>query len=191
MDKNRKVEKRTFLSSQEVSQLLAAAKKSRYPLRDQALILLTFRHGLRASEAVNLSWDQIDMKGHTVHVSRLKGSDPSIHTLEADEHKLLKRLKEGQSDTRFIFMTERGTVMTADGFLKLLKKLGQDAGFAFNVHPHMLRHGAGHALAMNNASTRSIQHYLGHKNIKNVVRYTQMNDKAFQGYGAIIGGKVK
>lgn len=188
---NRKVEKsRNFLTAEEVNRLIAQAEAGRYPTRDKALILMAFRHGLRASEAVSIKWDQIDLNAARIQVQRLKGSDDSIHVLEADEVRLLRKLKK-ETNSAFVFMTERGTPMSADGFLKLFKALGKAAGFTFNVHPHMLRHGAGHALAMNNASTRSIQSFLGHRNIQHTVRYTQMNDAAFKGFGKLIGGKVK
>lgn len=188
---NRKVKtKKTFLTSQEVSKLLEAAKKhSRYSTRDQALILLTFRHGLRATEATSLAWHQIDLAGAKFTVNRLKGSDDSVQVLEADEIKLLKKLKADQADNNFVFLTERSTPMNADGFLKLVKKLGKLAGIE-GAHPHQLRHGAGHALAMNNASTRTIQAFLGHRNIQHTVLYTKMNDSAFRGFGKLIGGKL-
>jgi type 1 fimbriae regulatory protein FimB/type 1 fimbriae regulatory protein FimE len=187
---NRKVEKRTYLSGQEVSQLLAAAKHTRYSTRDCALILLTFRHGLRASEAVNLQWSQIDLKAARLQVNRLKGSDDSVQSLEADEVRLLQHLRKDEPDNIFVFITERGDVMTADNFLKLMKRLGKQAGFTFNVHPHMLRHGAGYQLVNNGASTRTIQAYLGHKNIKHTELYTKLNAATFKGFGRMIGGKV-
>ncbi len=188
--KNRKVEKRTYLSAQEVSKLIDAAKSTRYGIRDTALILLTFRHGLRASEAVSLTWNQIDLKAARIQVTRLKGSDDSVHVLEADEVRLLSSLKKNSEDTAFVFVSERGTPMTADNFLKLCKRLGKEAGFTFNVHPHMLRHGAGYQMVNNGVSTRVMQAFLGHKNIKHTERYTALSADAFVGIGKKIGGRV-
>ena len=187
---NRKVDKKTFLSAQEVSQLLSVAKNTRYGTRDSALILVTFRHGLRASEAVALQWNQIDLKAARIHVVRRKGSDDSVHVLEADEVRLLTQLKKKSPDNAFVFLSERGTPMTADNFLKLAKRLGKDAGFDFNLHPHMLRHGAGYQLINNGASTRQVQHFLGHKNLKHTELYTKLNANAFKDFGRKIGGKL-
>lgn len=189
-DKNRKVVKRTFLSAQEVSQILSAAKKTRYSTRDRALILLTFRHGLRASEAVSLQWSQIDLKAGRLQVNRLKGSDDSVQPMEADEVRLLQSLKKSSSDNAFVFVTERGTVMTADNFLKLMTRLGGKAGFAFKCHPHQLRHGAGYQLVNAGISTRTIQAYLGHKNIKHTELYTKLCAAAFKDLGRKIGGRI-
>lgn len=188
--KIRTVKKKDYLTAQEVSQLLTAAGDTRYSTRDKALILLTFRHGLRATEAVSLTWEQIDLKSGRINVQRLKGSEDSIQVMEADEVRLLKKLHTESPDNRFVFMTERKAPMTADGFLKLVARLGKVAGFTFKVHPHMLRHGAGHALASANISTRTIQAMLGHKNIQHTVRYTTISNPAFVGLGKKIGGKL-
>lgn len=189
-DENRKVEKRSFLSAHEVTQLLSAAKKSRYSTRDRALILLTFRHGLRASEAVSLQWSQIDLKAARLHVNRLKGSDDSIQPLEADEIRLLQALKKNSPDNAFVFVSERGCLMTADNFLKIMPKLGKQAGFNFLCHPHQLRHGTGYQLVNAGVSARTIQAYLGHKNIKHTEIYTKLNATAFKYFGQKIGGRL-
>lgn len=187
---NRKVA-RDYLSAQEVSLLLEHAKKTRYGKRDCALILLTFRHGLRATEAVEMRWSQIDLRGARIEVKRLKGSDDSIHVLEPDEARLLRDLQKAQPDSDFVFLSERGAPMTADNFLKLVKRLGKAAKLPFNVHPHMLRHGCGFQLTMGNQSTRTIQQYLGHRNIQHTVRYTKMTNEVFKNFGKVIGGKLK
>jgi len=190
---NRKVRKLPeYLSAQEVTQLLNAASKTRYSLRDQALILLTFRHGFRASEVVALEWRQIDLKAATILVDRLKGSNGSVQTLEADEARLLARLKKESDDSAWVFLSERKDgPIKADTFLKLMARLGKQAGFAKKLHPHMLRHGCGYELVNSGASTRQIQAYLGHRNLANVEIYTQLNANAFRGFGKRIGGRVK
>ena len=55
------------------------------------------------------------------------------------------------------------------------------AGFGFIVHPHMLRHAAGYKLANDGVDTRTIQAYLGHRNIQHTVRYTELNGRRFKG----------
>lgn len=188
--KTGKSTERCYLTAQEVSALLAVAKIGRYPDRDRALILLTYRHGLRASEAVSVTWAQIDLKAARFHVNRLKGSDDSVQVLEADEVKLLTALKKKQPDNAFVFVSERGAPMTADNFLKLVKRLGKKANLSIDAHPHMLRHGAGHAMAEKGTSTRVMQQFLGHRNIQHTVRYTKLTNKAFVGLGRVIGGKL-
>lgn len=58
--KNAVLRKREYLSENEIKQIQkSATQKSRHPLRDEAIILIMFRHGLRVSELVSLRWDQI------------------------------------------------------------------------------------------------------------------------------------
>ena len=75
----------------------------------------------------------------------------------------------------------RGPLTTA-GFRKLVARLGVAAGFAFPVHPHMLRHACGYQLANKGVDTRSLQAYLGHKNIQHTVRYTELAPTRFKDF---------
>jgi site-specific recombinase XerD len=61
------------------------------------------------------------------------------------------------------------------GFHHLIQRLGKAAKLPFAIHPHMLRHACGYKLANDGHDTRSLQHYLGHKNIQHTVRYTELS----------------
>lgn len=185
---------REYLTRKEIDLILAAAGDIWHGKRNQCLILMTYRHGLRASEALNMKWDQIDLDGATIYVDRLKGSVPSVHYLEPDEVRLLRILQREQKRQRkhsvYVFLSERGGPLTVDAYRKMLKSIEEIAGFPFRLHPHMLRHSTGYGLANSGESTRRIQHYLGHKNIQNTVRYTTLNATQFRGWGAKLGGRV-
>jgi type 1 fimbriae regulatory protein FimE len=56
----------------------------------------------------------------------------------------------------------------------MITRLGKAAKMPFGVHPHMLRHACGYKLANQGVDTRSLQHYLGHKNIQHTVRYSDI-----------------
>ena len=64
--------------------------------------------------------------------------------------------------------------MRTDNVRKLVQRAGQEAKLAFPVHPHILRHVCGYKLANDGHDTRAIQHFLGHRNIQNTARYTQL-----------------
>jgi type 1 fimbriae regulatory protein FimB/type 1 fimbriae regulatory protein FimE len=64
----------------------------------------------------------------------------------------------------------------------MVARLGEAAGLDFPVHPHMLRHACGYKLANDGQDTRSLQLYLGHKNIQHTVRYTQLDAGRFKGF---------
>ena len=123
----------------------AAGKVGRQGERDRLLLTLIYRHGLRVSEAVDLRWSDFDLeapKARTLHVRRLKGSKDSIHTLEPDTARLLKRM-ERESDGQYVFRSERGGPMSVDAVQVVCARAGREAGLKFKVHPHQLRHACG------------------------------------------------
>jgi integrase len=74
---------RDYLTRDEVSALLRAAKKSpRHAERNHAMILIAYRHGLRASELVHLRWSDIDLERATMYCRRAKGSRSSLHSMK-------------------------------------------------------------------------------------------------------------
>jgi integrase len=180
---NRETRNREFLAPDEVDRLLeAAGTGTRYGSRDRTLLLLMYRHGLRVSEAVALRWDQVDLKAGHLYVHRLKNGVPSTHPLRGPELRALKQLRRDWPDTPYLFVSERGGPMTASNVRKLVTRAGAKAKLAFPVHPHMLRHACGFKLANEGHDTRSLQHYLGHKNIAHTVRYTEMAPDRFKGF---------
>jgi type 1 fimbriae regulatory protein FimB/type 1 fimbriae regulatory protein FimE len=72
---------REHLTAQEVEQLIEAASSNRQGQRDGLMVLLAFRHGLRAAELVDLRWEQIDFATATLHVRRIKNGTPATHPL--------------------------------------------------------------------------------------------------------------
>jgi type 1 fimbriae regulatory protein FimE len=63
---------REYLTEKEVGRLMKAAGDNRYGHRDATMILLSYRHGLRASELCSLRWEQVDLAHGRLHVSRAK-----------------------------------------------------------------------------------------------------------------------
>ena len=132
-----------------------------------------------------LRWDQLDFSQGLVHVRRLKNGRPSVHILRGSELRALRRLQREQAPpSPYAFTTERRTPMTPAGLRKLLARIGQAAAFPFPVHPHMLRHGCGFALAHDRHDTRAIQEWLGHRNIQHTTRYTELTAHRFRDFWA-------
>jgi type 1 fimbriae regulatory protein FimE len=172
---------RSYLRPDEVARLIAAAGKlGRQGQRDQTLLNLICRHGLRVSEAVDARWTDFDLDGHgpkTYHVGRLKGSKDSLHTLDRDEVSALRKLRASQEPgTTHLFLSERGRPLSADTVNRILERAGEQCGLG-HVHAHMLRHSAGHMLANVGVDTRAIQDFLGHRNIQHTVRYTELSQQ--------------
>src|SRR5580693_1632567 len=111
-----------FLESHELLALLKAAKARSN--RDWAMLLLTYRHGMRASEVCNLTLADVDMKSHTVTFQRVKGSLKSMQPLERlagqpllDERAALRLwLAERHDDSDFVFTSQKGGKLSENGF---------------------------------------------------------------------------
>lgn len=180
--KNADVRPREYLRPDEVERLIDAAKSvGRYPARDSLLILLLWRHGLRVSEAIDLRWSAIDWDTAHLYVKRRKHGRDSNQPMDGRELRLLRALKRDSSGQPWIFMSERGTPLNDDTVRKIVKRAGEVAEFDFPIHPHMLRHACGYALAAKGTDTRTIQDYLGHQNIQHTVRYTELAPGRFDG----------
>jgi site-specific recombinase XerD len=99
-----------------------------------------------------------------VHVRRLKNGSLATHPLTGKELRVLRRLqREQNTQSPFVFTSERGTPFTKRGFQAMVERAGEAAGFDMKIHPHMLRHACGFKLANDGVDTRTIQAYLGHK----------------------------
>lgn len=174
---------REYLSEKEVAALMAAAASAgRHGGRDAALILITFRHGLRVSELVGLRWDQVDLQQGLLHVTRCKHGIASVHPLRGPELRALRRLQRDYPDTAYVFVSERKAPLTTDTIRKIVGRAGRRADIGFPVHPHMLRHATGYKLANDGQDTRAIQHYLGHRNIQHTTRYTELASDRFKNF---------
>jgi len=169
---------REYLTEGEVERLIEAARKrGRNGARDSAAILLAYRHGLRAQELCQLRWSQIDLRHDRLHVNRVKGGQESVHPLHGPE---LRALRPLQGSSPYVFVTEAGTPVTTAWFLRMVQRTGVAA--IFPVHPHMLRHSTGYKLANDGHDTRSLAHYLGHRNLQSTARYTALAPGRFAGF---------
>ena len=180
---NAELRTREYLTDAEVAKLTEAAKANRYGHRDATMVLLAYRHGLRASELVDLRWDQIDFDNATLAVRRAKKGTPSTHPIRGDELRALRRLHASRTRSRRLCSRPNvAAPFTTAGFARMVERAGAVAGFEFKAHPHMLRHACGFALANKGHDTRSLQAYLGHKNIQHTVRYTELSPDRFKDF---------
>lgn len=174
-----------FLTEAEMKCFLDAARGSRHGTRDHAMMLMTYRHGLRVSELIDLRLKDLDLESARLYVRRKKGSLSTHQPIEGDELRALRawlRERDQRSDARssYLFLSERGP-MTRQAVNYLVEQTGKRAKLRFHVHPHMLRHSTGYYLANRNYDTRLVQDYLGHKNITHTVRYTRTAAVRFEG----------
>ena len=100
---------RNYLTGAEVETLMAAARKvSRYGHRDATMILVAYRHGLRASEVSDLQWQQIELSEGRLHVHRVKNGIASVHPIRGDEMRALRKVRRDYPKDAYVFVSERG-----------------------------------------------------------------------------------
>lgn len=98
----RAADPRKYLPVDEVERLIDAAKHNRYGHRDALMVLLTFRHGLRAAEICDLRWEQVDFKTETRRVRRVKNGTPAPRPLTGREMRLLRRPQRESTSSPFV-----------------------------------------------------------------------------------------
>lgn len=168
--------KREHLTEDELGRLFAALKRNRHGHRDYMMALVTFLHGLRVSELIDLRWDDIDWRKGTIQIRRLKGSIDGVHYLERDEAAGLKRLQREQDPkSRYIFTSERGDAFTRFAVNKMIATAGKNSKISFPVHPHCLRHTTGTVQANGGMDAWRLQKLMGHASMANTTKYVAMS----------------
>jgi len=172
-----------YLKPAEVLKVLESAKKN--GAREHAIVLLGYKHGLRASEIARLTLD--DVRGGQINVRRLKGS---LHTIQPlaphanpllDEPTVLKAwLRErGYADgSQFLFTSRQGSALSRRQIYNLFEDVAMRAGIEKGRrNPHILKHSLASNLLRGGASVAYVQIALGHVDAKNTLRYTNVNDE--------------
>jgi site-specific recombinase XerD len=174
----------TFLTPQEMLDLLKAARKR--STRDWAMILMAYRHGLRASEVCGIKLADVDMKAGSISIRRLKGS---LHTVQPvyqhkgqpllDESAALRAwLRKRQADgSDFLFCSQKGGKLDRTQFFRNFQKVAEDAGLSVEKrHPHVLKHSLASHLVAGNANLALIRQALGHRSIGSTMAYIGTTD---------------
>ena len=170
------------LSVSDVEILLNISLDTVFDYRNKAMLELMYGTGLRVSEIVNLSVNDIDLTNCVVRIMG-KGSkerevplgEYSIYYLKLYLDRRREMLKEGRFCDK-LFLNNHGTGMTRQGFFKNLKQLLLEKGLNPDVSPHTLRHSFATHLLNNGADLRSIQEMLGHSDIATTKIYTHVSD---------------
>jgi type 1 fimbriae regulatory protein FimB len=168
-----------------LSVLKLAASESK---RNHAMILLAFKHGLRASEVCALKTGDIDLKNGTIVVRRLKGSLKSSQDLLdlpgqplISEKRVLRAWLEERATYRdasdYLFLSQKGGGLDRSAFFRVFQQIAERAGLpAGKRHPHCLKHSLGFFLVEQGVSLPSIQQTLGHKSLASTGVYLKVTD---------------
>ena len=169
------------LSIEDIDKLLDIKLTTEFDYRNKAMLELKYGTGLRVSEIVNLTVNDIDMTNCLIRIMG-KGSkerevplgEYSIHYLKLYIEIRPSMLKKDSSDK--LFLNNHGKGMTRQGFFKNLKQILKEKGLNPEVSPHTLRHSFATHLVNRGADLRSIQEMLGHADISTTKIYTRVSD---------------
>jgi integrase len=174
----------TFLTPDETLAVLKVARER--ATRDWAMILLAYRHGLRASEVCGLKLADIDLKSGSISIRRLKGSMQTVQPLYPhrgqpllDEMSALRAwLRERRSDgSDYLFTSQKGGKLDRTQFFRVFQTVAETAGLpAEKRHPHVLKHSLASHLVAGNVNLALIRQALGHRSINSTMQYVGTSD---------------
>ncbi len=174
------------LSKEEVELLLDVPLTNAYQYRNKAMLELMYASGLRITELISLSLQDVNLEMQTVRVLG-KGSKERLvpigdyATYYIDLYiKEYRFLLQKRKDTDILFLSSRGTQMSRQAFFKIIKQLGRKKGIQTDFSPHTLRHSFATHLLENGADLRSIQELLGHSDIATTQIYTHISNQQLQ-----------
>jgi site-specific recombinase XerD len=180
----RKHGRMNILTPQEMLDLLKAARQ--HSTRDWAMILLAYRHGLRASEVCGIKLADLDLKAGSISIRRLKGSlhtvqplyqhrgQPLLDEAAAVRAWLRKRVADGSD---YLFTSQKGGKLSRIQFFRNFQKVAEEAGLSSEKrHPHVLKHSLASHLVVGNVNLALIRQALGHRSINSTMAYIGTSD---------------
>src|ERR1700756_3291363 len=187
-DRNIRKQSRLSMIHPEPAEVLSVLRAARIKgAREWAMIVVAYKHGMRASEVCNLRLDDIDMKNGSIVVERLKGSlrttqavtehrgEPLLNELRSLREWLRQRPNDGSD---FLFNSQKGGRLDRSQFFRLFRAILCQAGLpAQKQHPHVLKHSLASHLVSANVNLALVKQQLGHKSIGSTIRYVTTSDQ--------------
>jgi len=170
-----------YLNGQEIARLIAVPDRSKAAgLRDHAMLEFLYATGLRVSELCKVRVSDVEMSLGYVRVLG-KGNKHRLVPVGAAALQAVEEfIRSGRPallrrrSSPYLFVTARGSAMTRQGFWKLLRGYGRQAGIFHDLTPHVLRHTFATHLLEGGADLRSVQTMLGHVDISTTQIYTHV-----------------
>lgn len=164
-----------FLTEEEVTRLIdSSLPKDEMGLRDRAILETFYSTGMRISELVSLSQDDLDFIGGVV---KLKGKGKKERIAPIGDKaisSLREYLEKRKKQTNAVFLNKRGIRITDRGVRNIVGKYLKLSGMKQGVSPHTLRHSFATHLLNRGADLRTVQELLGHANLSTTQIYTHL-----------------
>lgn len=172
-----------ILTIEEVEMLLDISLEDAFDYRNKAMLEVMYATGLRVSELVNLTLDNVELEQGYIRCFG-KGNKERIVPLGEIAQDYLKVYLEEYRDSlkkkRYcdkLFLNNHGLGITRQGFFLIIKELCRVKRIDKNITPHMLRHSFATHLLNNGADLRTIQVMLGHSNLSTTQIYTNVSNE--------------
>ena len=171
------------LSRGEVDLLLSAPRcVDAKGYRDKAMLELLYATGIKVSELINLTVDDIDLKEGYIkcHTAAHNRVIPLGHLAVAAIENYLDFARENMvpdENVKFLFLNCNGTKLSRQGFWKILKSYKEATGIKKDITPYTLRHSFAIHLLENGADLKAISKMLGHSDISVTQVYTHAIDE--------------
>jgi len=169
------------LSEADVEALLNAPDLSTpLGLRDRAMLELMYASGLRVSEIVGLSMDQVSLQRGLLRLIGKGDKERLVPMGEEAQERLEQYLNQArlgllkQQQSSAVFITARGQAMTRQAFWYMIKRSAKQAGISTELSPHTLRHSFATHLLNHGADLRVVQMLLGHSDLSTTQIYTHV-----------------
>lgn len=164
------------LTPEDIAAVLRAASEGRHGVRDHAMLLTLYHHGLRVSELCRLTLADLDLEGRRLWVERLNRGRSGVHPVPEDEAQALaaylgERGEQGTLNLPALFLNERRATLSRNAVYYLVRRAGEAAGLARPLFPHLLRRSTGSKLVGEGHDVRLVQDYLGLRSARSVLRF--------------------
>lgn len=178
-----------FLYIEEIQKLFEENVKRDdfYAKRDQAIIELLFASGLRVTELVNLTLQNINLKMRILNIigkgnkqRRVPFSKSSQQALEEYINTTRKQLlikNNIEEGSVYVFLNEFGHKLTSRGVEYILNSIEKKTGVTLSLHPHKFRHTFATHLLNQGLDLRTIQELMGHSSLSSTQVYTHVSNK--------------
>ncbi len=166
----------TPLSSEQLESLLAAAKTSQHPRRNESILLFLLDTGLRNTELCSLRLKDVDMTARRCSVEGKGGKKRTVHFSKHTAKALWGYLRENDHEPDDpVFVSERGDALTRYGLTQLFERLNRTARITdVRVSPHSLRHTFAVEFLRAGGNQMTLMRILGHEDLKMTARYVRL-----------------
>lgn len=170
------------LSIQEMAAILDALTGSRFSqIRNKAMLELMYATGMRVSELLSLTLEQVNLENCWVKIQGKGGKERIVPVSNKAKHAIIRYLAVRNQRLPIaqptLFVNSRGQALNRGTFWWELRRMARRAGLHGRITPHQIRHSAATHMLAGGADIRVLQEFMGHSSIMTTQRYTHVTSE--------------